>query len=150
MPLVSLAVPLTDLCPPRHDGLPGQQLSQDAPCAPQVHSHPVVGGAKQQLRRPIPQSDHAASQRNVLFWPIERSQSKIRNFQGPLVVEQEIGTLDVAVEDTVSVAVLQPAHQLLHVALDLGSRQQHTGEPHTGTSHKECHLQETRTTSCID
>ena len=44
---------------------------------------------------------------------------KVSNFEVALIVDQQVGGLEVSVQYGFVVAECQPLHQLLHVALDL-------------------------------
>lgn len=103
----------------RQDGLAGEQLRKDAPGAPEVDADTVVRGAKEELWRAVPQRDHPAGHRPRAARVERGGEAKVRDLEHPLVVEEEVGALDVAVQDAAGVAVCQPREQLPHVALHL-------------------------------
>jgi hypothetical protein len=51
--------------------------------------------------------------------PVEAGEAEVADLEDAPVVEQQVGGLEVAVDDPVAVHVLHPAQQLLHQALDL-------------------------------
>jgi hypothetical protein len=118
------AAELEDLVDLLHLGAPLQygaarvELGEDAPRAPEVHGGRVRGGAQQQLRRAVPERDHAAGHRRRRRRE-EVGEAEVRDLELAGVAHQQVRALDVAVHHPTRVAVGQALHQLPHVALDL-------------------------------
>mmetsp|Transcript_8403 Transcript_8403/g.20962 ORF Transcript_8403/g.20962 Transcript_8403/m.20962 type:complete len:271 (-) Transcript_8403:490-1302(-) len=101
------------------DGLAHQQLGKDGAHAPHVHLGPVLLRAQQQLGRAVPQRDDAVGEPRVLPLLVRARQPKVSQLHDALVVDQDVGSLEVAVQHALAVHVRQPLEQLLHDALDL-------------------------------
>ena len=91
-----------------------QDLVHDAADAPDVHFVAVVAVCQEALRSPVPTRGDVFGQRLILVQPPTTSQ--IRKFDR-LSVEQNVFRLDVSVEDSVPVHVLDCLDQLVHVVL---------------------------------
>mmetsp|Transcript_6291 Transcript_6291/g.20034 ORF Transcript_6291/g.20034 Transcript_6291/m.20034 type:complete len:330 (-) Transcript_6291:876-1865(-) len=109
------------------DGLAVQQLPEHAARRPHVHRRSVVASAQQQLRRTVPQRDHAVGERVLLAGRGHPAgQPPVGNAQLQVPSHQNVGRLEVAVQHPVAVDVVQPLQQLLHERLDVERRQHHT------------------------
>mmetsp|Transcript_9431 Transcript_9431/g.22236 ORF Transcript_9431/g.22236 Transcript_9431/m.22236 type:complete len:483 (+) Transcript_9431:329-1777(+) len=115
-------VDLLKLVLPGQDRLLQEQLGEDAADGPHVHRWAVELRAQQQLRWAIPQRDHPVGQLAARVVKRPR-QAEICQLQLPLVVDQEVGAFDVAMQHAVLVAICQPFKQLLHVTLNLRRRE---------------------------
>jgi hypothetical protein len=113
----------TDLGLPGHDWLPGEQLGEDATGAPEVHGDAVLGGAEQELRRSVPERDHAAGHGLRLPGVEEGGEAEVGDPERAVVADEEVGSLDVPVEDSPGVAVAQALEDLGHEAFDLRLRE---------------------------
>mmetsp|Transcript_10411 Transcript_10411/g.22099 ORF Transcript_10411/g.22099 Transcript_10411/m.22099 type:complete len:417 (-) Transcript_10411:311-1561(-) len=100
------------------DRLAQQQLGEDAADGPHVDRRAVETRTEQQLGGAVPERDDPVGVRSKLLLKGPR-EAKVCKLELPLVVDQQVGALDVAVEHAVLVAVGHPLEQLLHVALDL-------------------------------
>lgn len=100
------------LCAAGHDGLPREQLREDAAGGPQVDCCAVCGGPQQQLGGAVPEGDHAAGEGDRRVGAVEGGQPEVSDFEDAVVVQQQVAALDVAVQHAPAVAVLQPAQQL--------------------------------------
>nr|CAB3450068.1 unnamed protein product [Digitaria exilis] len=118
----------SDLGLARHDGLSGEKLGEDAAGAPEINGDTILSGTKQELRRPVPERDDTAGHGLPLGRVKERGEPKVRDPEHAIVVDEEVGALDVAVEDATRVAVSQPLEDLCHEALDLRLREALPGQ----------------------
>jgi hypothetical protein len=50
---------------------------------------------------------------------LARAEAEVADLEHSVAVDEQVGALDVAVQDAVLVAVMQPCRQLLQVSLDL-------------------------------
>jgi len=99
-----------------------QHLAKDATNRPHIDRCAVELGAKEQLGRAIPQrhDDRRVIAERVAVRP---SETKVGNLQDALVVHQNVGRFEVAVDDPVLMEILHAEQQLLQDTLDLGSRE---------------------------
>ena len=111
---------LVDLVSAGEDGLARQQLGHDAADGPHIHGTVVVDGAEQKLWGAVPQRDDAVGVRGVELQIFGPGEPKVGELELSFVVDEEVGALDVTVEDLLHVAVVEPLEQLLDVALDMG------------------------------
>ena len=106
----------------RHGGevmirrLPLQQLDHGAPDTPDVRGG---GGAREldDLRgHPVGRADDLG----LLVWPGEGAcrDAKVGQLDGAILGRQDVGALDVSMDDTLIVQVLQPLQDLGHVHAD--------------------------------
>ena len=100
------------------------QFRHDAPDAPHVHGTPVVGGPEQHLRGTVSKGNDFVGVR------LDRdregaAKTEVGDFTereaARLVVDEKVLGLQVAVHDTVLVAVGDSADELVHELLDLGA-----------------------------
>jgi hypothetical protein len=120
-------VDLLDLGAALEHGAARVQLREDAPRAPEVDGGCVRRGAEQELRRAVPERDHAAGQRRRGGRRREQvGQAEVRHLELAGVAHQQVGALDVTVHHPARVAVRQPLQQLPHVALDLKKSHAHS------------------------
>ena len=110
---------IANLGPSRHNRFPSKQLGKDTPGAPQVYTYSIIRSTQQQLRWPVPQRHHPTGHRLLMVRVEERCQTKVPNLEHTIVVQEQIGALDVTMQHSLVVAVLQPWQQLMHIALDL-------------------------------
>ncbi len=93
---------------------------QHLPAAPDVNGGAVALLAEQQLRRPVPEGDHLVRVRPVLVLGAEEArQAKVGQLNLALVVHENVGALDVPVEEVVAVAVAETVEQLPHDVTDV-------------------------------
>lgn len=108
---------LLDLGSSRHERPAGEHLGEEAAGAPEVDADAVVGGAEEELRGAVPEGDDAAGERAAAAVVV--GEAEVADLEDAMAVDEEVGALDVAMEDAALVAVLQPRQQLLHVAFYL-------------------------------
>lgn len=106
----------------RKQRLTCQQLSKQTTDRPHIDTRTVFVGAQQELRWAIPERNHAIRISATSF-AVRTRQTKVGNLQIAVVVDEQVGALDVAVQNFVPVAVLQPTQKLCHVALNLRLRE---------------------------
>ena len=85
----------------------------------------MKGAARQAKAAPVPQGDDPVGEAAGGGRVLGACQPKVRDLQLALVVEQQVGGLEVAVQDVLAVAEIQPLEQLLHVTLDLQQSMQY-------------------------
>lgn len=95
------------LCSARHDWLSSKQLCQDATSTPKVNTYTIRCSPKKKLRGAIPKGHNSACHGLLLPRIIESCQSKICNFKDSFIVNKQIGTLDITVQYTSTVAMLK-------------------------------------------
>ena len=100
---------------PREEGLPAQNLGQDAPHRPDINRARVILAAEQQLRRPVPPRDHVLGHEP----PLRRRprQPKVAYFQVAVRVQEQVAGLQIAVQHLRGVNVLEPAQDLVQEIL---------------------------------
>ena len=100
---------------PREEGLPAQNLGQDAPHRPDINRARVILAAEQQLRRPVPPRDHVLGHEP----PLRRRprQAKVAYFQVAVRVQEQVAGLQIAVQHLRGVNVLEPAQDLVQEIL---------------------------------
>ena len=96
------------LGPSRHNRLPSQQLGKDTSGTPQVDTYSIIRSTQQQLWWPVPQRHHATGHRLLMVRVEERRQTKVPNLEHTVVIQEQIRALDVTVQHSLVVAVLQP------------------------------------------
>jgi hypothetical protein len=111
-----------------HDGLAREQLGKDAAGAPQVYGDAVLGCAEQELRRAVPERDDAAGHGLPLARVEEGGEPEVGDPEQAVVVDEEVGALDISVQDAPRVAVAQALEDLAHEALDLRLREALAGQ----------------------
>ena len=70
------------------------------PCAPHVNLRAIDSRAKQKFWRAIPQSNYSVRVIALSPFLIEPRQAKVGEFQFPATVDQDIGPLDVTMDDS--------------------------------------------------
>lgn len=109
---------LLELRVTREQSLPSNHLSENATNGPHVDSSGVMSGTKKHLGSPIPESN------NLVGIAFERngegaSEAKIGDLENPLVlIKEKILRLQVAMKDTVAVAVGDAFAKLVQEALN--------------------------------
>ena len=83
------------------------------PSAPHVNLRSINRRAKKKFWRAIPQSDYAVGVIALSPFLIESRQSKVGEFQLPAAVNQDIGPLDITMDNTFVVEVRQACQHLL-------------------------------------
>eukprot|EP00218_Dolichomastix_sp_CCMP3274_P001372 CAMPEP_0170153916 /NCGR_PEP_ID=MMETSP0033_2-20121228/56565_1 /TAXON_ID=195969 /ORGANISM="Dolichomastix tenuilepis, Strain CCMP3274" /LENGTH=468 /DNA_ID=CAMNT_0010391135 /DNA_START=50 /DNA_END=1454 /DNA_ORIENTATION=+ len=101
------------------DWLLKEELGENAPDRPHVHLRPVLLDPHEQLRRSVPERDDAVREPVRVIRCVRACEAKVGELEDAVVVYQQVGAFDVAVQDFVFVAVVQALQELLHVALDL-------------------------------
>jgi len=85
-------VELLELVAAGQDGLAQQQLGQDAAGGPEVDGGPVLRGAEEQLRRPVPEGDDPVGVLLVLVVKRPR-QTEIGELELTRLVDEKVGAL---------------------------------------------------------
>lgn len=94
------------------------KLSEDAANGPDVHSQTVLLLSQQHFRCAVPESLDFVSER--LDGETEgASESKISDFEGACLVNEEVLGLEVPVDDPAGVAVVESVAELVEEELDL-------------------------------
>lgn len=94
------------------DGVLGEDLDEHARGAPYVDRRAVLSLAEQQLRRSIPDGDHTVGVVQLSILAKEASKAKIGELELAFVADQDVGCLDVTVEDSATMQVVQSLEQL--------------------------------------
>ena len=113
---------LVDLGLTGEEGALVEQLCEHAPRGPQVDGGAVLVRPQQELRGAVPESDHQAGV-GLQRGPVLARQPEVPDPEASAVREEQVGGLDVAVQDPVVVQVRQPAQQLDHERLDLAGQE---------------------------
>mmetsp|Transcript_33887 Transcript_33887/g.100659 ORF Transcript_33887/g.100659 Transcript_33887/m.100659 type:complete len:438 (+) Transcript_33887:197-1510(+) len=99
------------------DGLPGDELSQDAAHAPEVDALRVRGGAEEDLRGAVPARRDVVRQHGVLGVVVHLhdapGQAEVADLHLAVGVQEDVRGLDVAVQHRPRVHVLQRLEQLV-------------------------------------
>lgn len=105
--------------------LSGEKLNKDAGRTPDIHSWAIRGSSEKNLRWTIPKRDDAVGIIQLLFacFRVKSSEPKIGNFQLTVIVEQDIGALDVTVKNTAMMEVLKTFKKLLGKMFDVARLQ---------------------------
>ena len=101
----------------REQGSPRvRNLGEYASGRPRVDGGRVVLGAEEHVGRPVPQGDHFGAE--AVDWDAEGAgQAEVGQLQLVVLVDQKVLRLEVAVENVLAVAEVQPLHQLVHERL---------------------------------
>ena len=114
---------LVDLVLALEEWLAGEELAKDAADAPHVDGGAVCARAQEELRATVPECDDERGE----FWRGRvgdiAGHAKVGNLKLATVVEEEVGGLEVAVEDPVVVEVGDARGQLEEKLLDLGGEE---------------------------
>ena len=111
------ALQLVDVVLAREDGLPPEELGEDAAAAPEVHRHRVVILRQHDLRRAVP------ARHDVLGEVLRRAvvdaagESEVTHLEVAVRVEEQVGGLQVAVQHLGAVDVLHSAKHLVDEVL---------------------------------
>ena len=114
---------LLELGVARKESLTPCHLSKDATDGPDINGGGVMSGSKKNLRSPVPESN------DLVRVALERngegaSESKICDLQNPpVLVDQQILGLEIAVENAVGVAVSDALAELVEETLNQGRRE---------------------------
>lgn len=109
---------LVDLVLALQERLFGQQLPEDAPDAPHVDRGAVLLGAEQQLGRAVPQRDDQLGHLGRRVAEVARH-AEICDLEHAPVVEQQVGRLEIPVQDPVGVQVGHARRELQQQRFDL-------------------------------
>ena len=90
----------------------GEDLDEHAGGAPYVDRRAVLSLAEQQLWRPIPDGDHTVGVVQLSTLAEEASKAKVGELELAFVADQDVGCLDVAMEDSPTMQVVQSLEQL--------------------------------------
>lgn len=109
---------LVNLRVAREERLASSHLCEDASDRPHVDTRTVLASTEQDLGRPVPESD------NFVSIGTERDtecagETKITNLEVAVAVDEEVLWLEIAVEDSVRVAVFDTLEELECELLDL-------------------------------
>lgn len=86
--------------------LPRQHLTQNTPGSPQVHRWTIPRGTEKQFGWPVPARHHTRGVMDTMLF-LGTRKSKISNFQLTAVVDQQIGSFNVSVQDTDTMEILE-------------------------------------------
>lgn len=107
-------VQLTELCAvARKDGLLGENLHHDAGGAPNIYRSSVLGLTEKQFGRSVPDCDDAVRVVELVPFGVETSKTKVGNLENTVAADQNVGCLDVSVQHTTHVEVLETFEHLL-------------------------------------
>ena len=81
-------------------------------------------GAEKQLRRSVPKRDHPVRKGFGVFKSARSGKPKICQLQNAVIVNEQVGTFYVAVENVIQMTVVQTSQQLMHVAPEEHNRDQ--------------------------
>ena len=93
---------LVILVRPAEDGLPQDELAQNAPNGPDVQAEGVHGRSQKQLRRSIPERDDVGGDATERV-AHQAHQSEIGHLQSALVGIEQVGRLQIPVDHPVAV-----------------------------------------------
>ena len=102
----------------REAGVAVEHLYQDTAGAPDVQTGGVVGGAQQDVRRPVPERHHLVRER-VGRHRLGSGQTEVGQLELPRTGDEEVLRLDVSVEDPAGVTEGEAAQELKHEELDV-------------------------------
>lgn len=111
-----------------------QGKEEDAPRAPHVDFGPIHGRAEEQLGRLVPLRDDAVRVVVPTSRGVEAREAKVGNLELAVLGEEDVGPLEVAVEDAALVDEREAVEELLHERLEVRGREvdrrvvQHAGE----------------------
>ena len=109
---------LVDFTITTKEGLFLDELSKDASHCPDIHAETVLPLAQQDLWRAVPEGLNLM--REGLNWNSKSAgEAKISNFEHPVLVDQKVLRLEVAVDDAAGVAEIDAVDQLEHNEADL-------------------------------
>jgi hypothetical protein len=94
------------------NGSADEKFGNDAACAPDIDRGSVLLLAEHELWRPIPAGDNGSCVPCV-FRVEAAGQPKVGNLEHAVLRKQQVGHLHVAVQDLVSVHVVEPLEHLL-------------------------------------
>lgn len=94
------------------DGVPGEDLDEDACGGPDVHGGAVLRLTQQQFRGAVPDGDDAVSV--VLLPPllVESGQAKVGKLQGACLGDEDVGSFDIAVQNAATMEVVETLEHL--------------------------------------
>lgn len=98
------------------DGLADEDLSQDASNAPNVRCFPVGVGSQKDLRGSVPPSGYLLSEDDVVAVFVGNhgpGESEVADLHGAVAVEDEVGGLEVAMDDLGRVEILHALDELV-------------------------------------
>ncbi len=100
---------LVHLVVPGKEGLPQEQLGEDAAAGPDVHGR-GVGQPHQDLGTPVPQGDHHRGEEGVEL--VDPGQPEVGQLDVAIPGDQEVLRLQVPVDDPVAVEEVHPTQDL--------------------------------------
>ena len=100
----------------------GEELREDAARRPDVHLRAVLRRAEKQLGRTVPERDHARGVVDDHRVVDEARQPEVRQLQVAGAGDEDVGRLEVAVNDVVGVQIIQHRKQLEHDPLHRADR----------------------------
>lgn len=104
-------------------GLPVDELAKDAAHAPHVDGGVVGRGPEDELRRAVPERDDELGESRGRWVADISRHAKVGNLELAAVVEEEVGRLEVPVEDPVFVQVRDSGRELEEETLDFGGEE---------------------------
>mmetsp|Transcript_11313 Transcript_11313/g.42246 ORF Transcript_11313/g.42246 Transcript_11313/m.42246 type:complete len:234 (+) Transcript_11313:467-1168(+) len=116
------ALELIRLIPAHEQRGSPEDLPEDASGRPHVDSVRILPCTQEQLRRAVPDRHDLCS--HELRRAMEPRQPKVGDLHDALVVDEQVGRLQIPMQDEIRVAVLQPLQQMLEQRLAVARRQE--------------------------
>ena len=96
---------LVDVIFAREQRFPLKHLSKDAPCAPNIHLNVVFLPCEHDLWGTVVPRRHVARH----LWVLDACQTKVTDFQITVLIDEDIGRFEVAVDNACAVDILEAA-----------------------------------------
>jgi len=100
-----------------------EQAERDAPCTPHVDALVVHGRTEQELGRLVPLRDDAVRVVGLAPALVEPREAKVGDLEDARAAQEDVGPLEVAVEDAAAVNEAEPLEELLHERLEVRRRE---------------------------
>ncbi len=114
-------IELIHFVPPWEEGVAEQHLSKHASHRPHIDCRGVTRSTEKKLRGAIPKSDHDRGVRPQRMGEVP-SETEVTYFESALLSEEEIGCLEVTVEDPVGMKIRNGSQEITEHVLDLPVR----------------------------
>mmetsp|Transcript_23181 Transcript_23181/g.66529 ORF Transcript_23181/g.66529 Transcript_23181/m.66529 type:complete len:245 (+) Transcript_23181:267-1001(+) len=109
---------LVEVVLPGEDGFPSDELAMDATNRPNIDGLRVLRRQQHHLRRPVPPRDDIVGQRGIiLVVAVAAGQPEVTNLQIAILVDQDVGRLQIAVHNIGAVKVQQSSEDLVREVL---------------------------------